>query len=195
MRHAVPHDDHRVFGAGQQLRRASDQRRLRHHARLRDDRRQDRLVVRLVEDVLRNGEKCRTEGRRRGDLDATAQQAQQASGVDGARGVLGHRPGEGDEIERHVRHPARHKRRPPRRRSRPAASAACETLIEAAQRVAEADAGVHLHDGRLLRRQRIAVGDAAPASLPASPSMYRMAGKRATSSSSPSSLLPGLPNM
>ena len=114
--------------------------------------------------------------------------------VGGARRVLGDRAGEGDEIEPHVRlqrvigdtrlagdHDQRR-------------ALLAKHMIETAQRVAEADAGVDLHDGRLLRRQRIAVGEQHQRRF-LKPEHVLDGGKRATSARSPSSLLPGLPNM
>ncbi len=79
--------------------------------------------------------------------------------MNGARRVLGHRAGEGDEIEPHVRlerviGDARLAGDDDERRALLA-----EDVIEAAQRVAETDAAVKLHDRRLLRRQRVAVGE------------------------------------
>ena len=159
MGHAVAHDDHRVLGAGQQFGRARDQRRLRRHARLGNDGRQHRLVVLLVEDVLGDGKEGRSERRRRRHLDASSQQAKQAARVDGARCVLGHRPGEGDEVERHVR--VKRVVGRPRLASDDDQRRAllAERLIEAAERVADADAAVELHRRRLLRRHGVAVRD------------------------------------
>ena len=118
--------------------------RFRYDAGVRQERRHDRFVGELVQNVLRQGEEHRPTRRSGGHLERPADQPEQAARVGDARGVLGDRPGHVDQVHRHVGlervvRDARlagqhHHRRLPVQR-----------VIEAAHGVAQADAAVQQH--------------------------------------------------